>query len=217
MISCLVIRMPCAPIRTIRRSNARLPSSIGCPSTSNWRARGSTQNRPNRMTASPLTPASCGLELGGAPWSLGCATCRKTSGWCMTPASVIGWLKVRDVAGPSGASPDACDERLLRQTAAVVAVTRRIAPREVVGNWTNVESGQQKEERLLYFRPRGLRLYTRGCEPIRNIESRCRERFGQPGEFESRAPGSDSSMSSVARTMNSTCRASTRITLRFAE
>src|SRR6266403_538675 len=44
---------------------------------------------------------------------------------------------------------DKADERLLRHTAAVVAVTRRIAPCEVVGNWTNVESGQQKEERLL--------------------------------------------------------------------
>src|SRR5439155_1444632 len=32
------------------------------------------------------------------------------------PASFIGWLKVRDVAEPSDACPDGCDERLLRHS-----------------------------------------------------------------------------------------------------
>jgi len=66
-ISLLVTSLPGVLINTIRRSNARLPRSAGSPSTKNWRERGSSRNRRNRMAVSPPPSApSLALMLGGS-------------------------------------------------------------------------------------------------------------------------------------------------------
>jgi len=54
IISSLLTRSPRASTSTIRRSKARLPTSTGVPSASNWRVRGRTQNRRNRTIVSLL-------------------------------------------------------------------------------------------------------------------------------------------------------------------
>src|SRR5882724_5165089 len=48
----LATTLPRAFKSTMSRSNARLPSATGRPSARSWRAPGTAQNRPNRMTAS---------------------------------------------------------------------------------------------------------------------------------------------------------------------
>src|SRR5260370_23132391 len=142
MISFFATRMPGAPISTIRRSKARLPSSTGCPSTSNRRARGNTQNRPNRMTASPVIPTSCRLVLRRARSSIGwCANCREANSCCMTPCLLYRLPKGawRCRVDDQSVEPIQCDERLLWHSGDSYG-RLNMAPREVL---TQLDEGQE--------------------------------------------------------------------------